>query len=99
MFDTEISLRFVRHLVNGTKTNQFSFSTILLFFIIIDEIIQYSDYYKTCDISKKKQYTYNEIKISIFIHKKTHTGSIELVFVQCRREPTPAQCSAYLANT
>ena len=30
LFDTEIILRFVRHLVNGTKTNQYSFSTLLL---------------------------------------------------------------------
>ena len=29
LFDTEI-LRFVRHLVNGTKTNRFPFSTLLL---------------------------------------------------------------------
>ena len=30
LFDTEIILRFVRHLVNGTKTNQFPFSSLLL---------------------------------------------------------------------
>ena len=30
LFDTEIIMRFVRHLVNGTKTNQFPFSTPLL---------------------------------------------------------------------
>ena len=30
LFDTEIILRFVRHLVNGTKTNQFLFSSLLL---------------------------------------------------------------------
>ena len=30
LFNTEIILRFVRHLVNGTKTNQFPFSTLLL---------------------------------------------------------------------
>ena len=29
-FDTEIILRFLRHLVNGTKTNQFPFSTLFL---------------------------------------------------------------------
>ena len=30
LFDTEIILRFVCHLVNGTKTNQFQFSILLL---------------------------------------------------------------------
>ena len=30
LYDTEIILRFVRYLVNDTKTNQFPFSTLLL---------------------------------------------------------------------
>ena len=30
LFDTDNILRFVRHLVNDTKTNQFRFSTLLL---------------------------------------------------------------------
>ena len=30
LFDTEIILRFVCHLVNGIKTDQFPFSTLLL---------------------------------------------------------------------
>ena len=30
LFDTEIILRFVRHLVNDTKTNQFIFSILLV---------------------------------------------------------------------
>ena len=33
LFDTDIILRFVRHLVNDTKTNQFRFSTLLLMVI------------------------------------------------------------------
>ena len=38
------------------------------------------------------------VYIYIYILKEKHTGSTELMFVQCRRKPTPAQCIAYLAN-